>query len=58
MIVVIFRDELPFLELMTSGELISSVDGFFPRRELSFYYAVIEELVCVEIIVFFGSGRI
>jgi hypothetical protein len=36
-IVVIFSDELPFFVLITSGELISKVEGFLPPLlELSF----------------------
>jgi len=35
--VVIFSDEFPFFVLITSGELISKVEGFLPPLlELSF----------------------
>jgi hypothetical protein len=45
-IVVIFRDELFFFVLITSGELISKVEGFLPPLlELSFCYALIVELL-------------
>ena len=40
------RDELPFFVFMTSGELISKVEGFLaPLLELSFCYALIVELL-------------
>ena len=44
MIVVIFSEELFFFELITSGELISKVEGVLPRLELSFCYALTYEL--------------
>ena len=58
--VVILRDELPFFVFMTSGELISKVEGFLPPLlELSFCYALIVELLVYdEMIVLLGSGRI